>query len=97
MYMYFVASMCLPSDPMLHVWEVSPHSEEILFLLSSFCLATPPSLMVSTKDRLCVVCNNPDLSSYTLEMFSIENRGTTVVLHYNLGVTNVCIFTFASK
>ena len=64
-----------PSDPTLCVWEVSPHSGEKLSILTSFCLASPPSLLVATHDRLCVARNNHELASYTLDMFNITERG----------------------
>lgn len=63
------------SDPMLHVWEVSPHSQELLYLICSFSLASPPSILLSSKDRLCVARNNPEVSSYTLDMFNITTKG----------------------
>ena len=60
---------------MLNVWEVSPHSQEPLYLLSSFSLASPASHLVCSKDRLCVTRNNPNLASYTLDMFDIATKG----------------------
>lgn len=57
------------------MWRVSLQSEELLCLESSFSLASPPSLLVSTQDRLCVARNNHELASYTLDIFNITGQG----------------------
>lgn len=79
------------TDPLLHLWEVTPNSKEILFLAFSFSLASPPSLMVSTRDRLCVARNNPELSSYTLDLFNIATKGWVGHSHIIRDILHACV------
>ena len=85
--------ICVVADPTVLLWQVSPLSKEVLFLMSSFTLATPPSLMVATKSRLCIARNDSETSSYTLDMFDIANKGTYhACMHMHLHGIDVVLF-----
>ena len=92
----FNSPMIFSLDPTLLIWQISPLSKEVLFLMSSFSLASPPSLLVSTKSRLCVARNDPERSSFTIDMFDIANQGefSTCDSHvHTCGLSSVALFS----
>ena len=64
------------SDNLVHVWRLYRHAEEALSLMMSFPAASVPSLMVATPERLCVACNNHQLSTYCIDMYNLSEQST---------------------
>ena len=62
------------SDNLVHVWRLYPHVEEALSLMMSFSAASVPSLMVATSERLCVACNNHQLTTYCIDMYNLSDQ-----------------------
>ncbi len=57
-----------------------PHTIEPLSHILSFSLPTSvsPCAMVITRDRLAVASNNPQMASYSLDMFDLTERGESL-------------------
>lgn len=70
--------VCYLADPVIHVWGLYPHTDEVFSLLMSFSLPGAPSLMVATKDRLCVASNNPNISNFSIDMYSITDQSESM-------------------
>ena len=62
------------SDNLVRVWRLYRHAEEALSLMMSFPAASVPSLMVATPERLCVACNNHQLSTYCIDMYNLSEQ-----------------------
>ena len=60
------------------MWGVYPHTDETFSLLMTFTLASPPSLMVAIRDRLCVASNNPEMSNFSIDMYSISEESESL-------------------
>ena len=61
-------------ESLVHVWQLYPHIEEALSLTFSFHLASAPSLMVVTQERVGVARNDPEHSTYSIEMYHLANQ-----------------------
>ena len=68
------ALLLIHSDNLVHVWRLYPHVEEALSLMMSFSAASVPSLMVATPERLCVACNNHQLTTYCIDMYNLSDQ-----------------------
>ena len=68
------ALLLIHSDNLVHVWRLYPHVEEVLSLMMSFSAASVPSLMVATPERLCVACNNHQLTTYCIDMYNLSDQ-----------------------
>ena len=66
------------------------HTIEPLSHILSFSLPTSvsPCAMVITRDRLAVASNNPQMASYSLDMFDLTERGEST----QCTCTHVCSF-----
>lgn len=59
---------------MIHVWQLYPHIEEAFSLVFSFRLASAPSLMVVTQERVGVARNDPEHSTHAIEMYHLTDQ-----------------------
>ena len=62
-------------DCQIHVLQLYPHIQEALSLLMSFDVTSCPSLLSVTQDRVGVACNDHAHSSYTIDMFCLQDKG----------------------
>ena len=56
--------------------------EESLSVMMSFDVTSCPSLLCVTEDRVGVACNDHAHSSYTIDMYCIQDRGIYVHCTY---------------
>ena len=82
-----------PLDPtagnVVNIWRLYPHTQEALSLMMSFRITSCPSLMVASRERLCIACNDHIMGSYSLDMYSLTEQSEqaatcTCVYMYNL-------------
>ena len=66
------------------MWELYPHIEEVFSLMFSFRLSSPPSLMVVTQERMGVARNDPEHSTYSIEMYHLADQSKLASLRLTL-------------